>query len=155
MTREQLSDTCASGQNDVVAQQDVAIILARQFASELSVAVLVVDSLGDTLFFNEPAERILGRPFHEVDALPFEERAAILAPRGDDGRPMPVEQLPGMVAMREHRPAHVSFHMHGLDGILRPIEATAIPLLNAGGHVLGAFVVLWVRSDAVAAPPPA
>ena len=155
MTREQLSDTCTSGQNDVVAQQDVAIILARQFASELSVAVLVVDSLGDTLFFNEPAERILGRPFHEVDALPFEERAAILAPRGDDGRPMPVEQLPGMVAMREHRPAHVSFHMHGLDGILRPIEATAIPLLNAGGHVLGAFVVLWARSDDVAAPPPA
>ena len=155
MTREQLSETCASEQNVVMAQQEVEIILARQFASQLSVAVLVVDSVGDTLFFNEPAERILGRPFHEVDALPFEERAAILAPRDDDGRPMPVEQLPGMVAMREHRPAHISFHMHGLDGILRPIEATAIPLMNAGGHVLGAFVVLSVRSNYVAAPPPA
>jgi len=41
-----------------VAQQDVAIILTRQFADGLSVAALVVDGRGDTLFFNEPAERI-------------------------------------------------------------------------------------------------
>lgn len=138
-----------------MAQQEVEIILARQLASQLSVAVLVVDALGDTLFFNEPAERILGRPFDEVDALPFEERAAILAPRRDDGRPMPVEQLPGMVAMRERRPVHAAFQMNGLDGILRPIEATAIPLTNAGGHVLGAFVVLWAPAHDRADPPPA
>ena len=72
-------------QNVIVAQQDVAIILTRQFAEGLSVATLVVDGRGDTLFFNEPAERIFGRRFDEVDALPFDERAAILAPRGHDG----------------------------------------------------------------------
>lgn len=138
-----------------MAQQAVEIILARQFASQLSVAVLIIDSLGDTLFFNEPAERILGRRFDEVDALPFDERAAILAPRDDDGRPMPVDQLPGMVAMRDRRLVHAVFHMHGLDEVLRPIEATAIPLLNAGDHLLGALVVLRVRSDDMAAPPPA
>ena len=33
--------------------------------------------------------------------------------------------------------------MHGLDGILRPVEATAIPLESAGGHVLGALIFLW------------
>ncbi len=59
----------------IVAQQDVAIILTRQFAEGLSVAALVVDGRGDTLFFNEPAERIFGRRFDEVDALPFDERA--------------------------------------------------------------------------------
>lgn len=46
---------------------------------------------------------------------------------------MPVDQLPGMVAMRERRPVHASFHMNGLDGIPRPIQATAIPLTDAGG----------------------
>ncbi len=139
----------------IVAQQDVAIILTRQFAEGLSVAALVVDGRGDTLFFNEPAERIFGRRFDEVDALPFDERAAILAPRGDDGQPMPVDQLPGMVAMRELRPVHESFHINGLDGILRPIEATAIPLTDAGGEVIGALVLLRPQAHDGAPPRPA
>ncbi len=139
----------------IVAQQDVAIIITRQFVEGLSVAALVVDGRGDTLFFNEPAERIFGRRFDEVDALRFDERAAILAPRGDDGQPMPVDQLPGMVAMRELRPVHASFQMSGLDGILRPIEATAIPLTDAGGRVIGALVLLWPQAHDGAPPLPA
>ena len=138
-----------------MAQQDVAIIITRQFAEGLSVAALVVDGRGDTLFFNEPAERIFGRRFDEVDALPFDERAAILAPRGDDGQPMPVDQLPGMVAMRELRPVYASFHINGLDGILRPIEATAIPLTDAGGQVIGALVLLWPQAHELAPTRPA
>ncbi len=80
---------------------------------------------------------------------------AILAPRGDDGQPMPVDQLPGIVAMRERRPVHASFHINGLDGILRPIEATAVPLTDAGGQVLGALVILWAQAQDGAAPLPA
>jgi PAS domain-containing protein len=121
---------------------EVELILARQHASVLAVPVLLVDARGDTLYFNEPAESILGRRFDDVDALSFEERTAILAPRLDNGDPLPVDQLPGMIAMRERRPAHAEFYMHGLDGILRPIEATAIPLESAGGQVLGAMIVL-------------
>lgn len=130
-----------------MAQHQVELILARQLASQLAVAVLLVDASGDTLFFNEPAELIFGRRFDEVDALPFERRTAILAPRHEDGRPMPVDQLPGMVAMRTRRPMHAAFHMHGLDGVLRPVSATAIPLESAGGHVLGAFVILWTNDE--------
>jgi PAS domain-containing protein len=121
---------------------EVELILARQHASVLGVPVLLVDARGDTLFFNEPAEAILGRRFDEVDALPFEERAAILAPRRENGDPLAVDQLPGMIAMRERRPAHAAFYIHGLDGVLRPIEVTAIPLESAGGRVLGALVVV-------------
>jgi PAS domain-containing protein len=121
---------------------EVELILARQHASVLAVPVLLVDARGDTLFFNEPAETILGRRFDEVDALPFEERTAILAPRLENGEPLPVDQLPGMIAMRERRAAHAEFYIHGLDGILRPVEATAIPLASAGGQVLGAMIVL-------------
>ena len=115
--------------------------------------MLLVDDRGDTVYFNEPAEVFFGRRFDEVDALSFEERTTILV-RFDDGRPLPVEDLPGMRAMRERRPAHVAFHMHGLDGVLRPVEATAIPLESAGGHVLGALVVLWSRQRVVTAMTP-
>jgi PAS domain-containing protein len=121
----------------------VEIILARQLASQLAVPVLLVDARGDTLFYNEPAEAIFGRDFDEIDALPFEERTALLAPRRDTGDPLPVEQLPGMLAMRERRPAHGAIHIQGLDGIVRAVEVTAIPITSAGGHVLGALIAMW------------
>ncbi|MBI3748054.1 MAG: PAS domain-containing protein [Chloroflexi bacterium] len=136
-----------------MAPSEVELILARQLADGLAVPVLLVDGRGDTVFFNEPAEVLFGRRFDEVDALPFEARTALLAPRYADGSPLTIEQLPGMRAMRERRPAHVAFHMHGLDGVLRPVEATAIPLESARGHVLGAFVVLWAQEAAARVPP--
>ena len=128
-------------------QRPVELILARQLASALLVPVLLVVARGDTVYYNEPAERIFGRRFDEIEQLGFEERTGILAPRDDAGRPLPPEQLPGMVAMRERRPAHAVFHMHGLDGVLRPIAGTGVPLESAGGHLLGAIVFLWQRSE--------
>jgi hypothetical protein len=80
--------------------------------------------------------------------MPLESRAGILAPRYADGRPMPAEELPGIRALRERRPIHDALYIHGLDGIVRKIEATAIPLETARGHLAGALVVLW------AAPAP-
>jgi glutaredoxin len=135
-----------------VPQYDVELILARQLADGLAVPVLLVDERGDTVFFNEPAELLFGRRFDEVDALTFDDRTAVLAPRHEDGRLLAAVDLPGMRAMRERRPAHAAFHMHGLDGVLRPIEATAIPLESARGHVLGAFVVLWAQDHVDPSP---
>jgi PAS domain-containing protein len=126
-------------------QHEVELILARQLAAGLAVPVLLVDARGDTLFFNEPAELVFARRFDEIDELQFERRTAILAPRDEAGDPLPLDQLPGIVAIRERRPAHAAFHIHGFDGVLRAVEATAIPLESAGGRVLGALVVLWQR----------
>ena len=121
----------------------VELILARQFASGLAVPILIVDARGDTLFYNEPAGDILGRRFDEIDVLTFEERTAMLAPRRQNGEPMPPEQLPGILAMRERRPAHAEFFLHDLDGQLKPVEATAIPIEGASGDVLGTMIVLY------------
>lgn len=130
-----------------VAQQAIELILARQLASGLAVPVLLVDASGDTLFFNEPAELIFGRRLDEIDALPFDRRTALLAPLSMDGEPIHPEEMPAMVAMRNRRPAHAVLRIHGLDGVQRPVEATAIPLESTGGRVLGAIVVLWAQRD--------
>jgi PAS domain-containing protein len=122
---------------------DVELILARHLVSRLAVPVLLVDARGDTLFFNEPAGLILGQSFDDFDAMPFEARTAMLAPRDERGRPLSVDQLPGMIAMRERRPTHASFQIHSVDGSLNVVEATAIPLEGPGGNILGAMVVLW------------
>lgn len=131
-----------------MAQHPIELILARQLAGQLAVAVLLVDSDGHTVFFNEPAAAIFGRTFEEVDAMSFAERTALLAPRTDEGEPLPVEELPGMVAMREARVVHAAFQMHGLDRALRPVEATAFPLHSAAGEVVGGFILVWLRSEA-------
>jgi PAS domain-containing protein len=135
-----------------MAQQPVELILARQLAGSLAVPVLLVDAGGNTLFFNEPAELIFGRRFDEIEALEFEERTGPLAPRRADGGPLPVDELPGMTAMRDRRPAHAALFIHGFDGTLRPVEATAVPLESANGRVLGALVVLWSSEGPAATP---
>jgi len=138
-----------------MAQRPVELILARQLASSLAVPVLLVDASGDTLYFNEPAELIFARRFDEIEALGFKERTKVLAPRRSDGQPMPAGELPGMTAMRERRPAHAALYIRGFDGVMRSVEATAVPLESAGGRVLGALVVLWSSQDPSLSSPPA
>ena len=41
-------------------QKDIELILMRQLANYLAVPILVVDSAGTLLFYNEPAEVLLG-----------------------------------------------------------------------------------------------
>jgi PAS domain-containing protein len=130
-----------------MVQRPVELILARQLASFLAVPCLLVDASGDTLYFNEPAELIFARRFDEIEALGFEERTRVLAPRRADGSPLSPDELPGIVAMRDRRPTHATLSIHGFDGVLRPVEATAIPLESAGGHVLGVLVVLWSSQE--------
>src|SRR5687767_9454163 len=105
-------------------QRPVELILARQLASGLAVPVLLVDARGDTLFFNESAEPIFGRRFDEMDELSLERRTAVMRPRDAQGEPLPVDDLPGMIAMRERQPAHVSFYIDSYDGHRRAVEAT-------------------------------
>ena len=135
--------TLDARQNASVAQEEVELILARQLAGGLAVPILLLDARADWLYFNEPAELLFGRRFDEIDAMPLESRTTVLAPRYADGRPMSAEELPGPRAIRERRPVHDALYIHGLDGVVRKIEATAIPLESARGHLLGALVILW------------
>ena len=48
----------------------IQIILIRQLAGYLSVPLFLVDPKGDLLFYNEPAEAILGQRFEETGAMP-------------------------------------------------------------------------------------
>lgn len=121
------------------------LILARHLAGGLAVPILLVDARGDALFFNEAAEAIFGLEFNEIDALPFDELSARLAPRWENGEPLAADHLPGKVAMRERRPAHAEFQIRGLHGTLHSLEATAIPIERAGGPLLGALIMMWPR----------
>lgn len=75
--------------------------------------------------------------------MPAEEWATIFRPTDEDDRPLPPEQLPLMIALRAGRPAHSGFWIRGLDGVLRQIYVTAVPLLGQANRRLGAFAIFW------------
>ena len=128
-----------------MAQHDIGLILMRQLASGIAVPMLLADENGDLLFFNEPAEVLLGQRFDDVGELPLDERREIFAFRDANGVPVPVDQPPLVVALRERRPVHRRVWIRGFDGQDHEIDVTAFPLLGGGGHLIGGVAMFWAR----------
>jgi PAS domain-containing protein len=124
-------------------QRPIEVILTRQLASTLAMPVFLVDPDGTLVFYNEPAEAVLGMRFEETGEMPAAEWASLWSPFAEDGSPLGPERLPLMIAVAERRPAHGDFWIRGLDGTRRHIEATAFPLMRLTDEVLGAVVIFW------------
>lgn len=133
----------------------------RQLAGYLAMPIFVVDPEGNLLFYNEPAEALLGRRFDEAGPMPAAEWSTAFSQRHEDGSPLPPAELPLMIALRDHQPAHRTFLITGHDGISRRIGVTAFPLEGRGGWHLGAVAVFWAstiqqeEATLVPVPPPA
>jgi PAS domain-containing protein len=126
-----------------VSQKAIELILTRQLASYLSVPVFLVDAEGTLVYYNEPAEAILGRRFDETGEMPAAEWSIIFTPTDEDGTPLPPAALPLTVAMVERRPDHRRFWIRGLDGARRCLEVTALPIVGQAQRYLGATAFFW------------
>ena len=124
----------------------IQIILSRQLATQLSVPVFLVDPKGSLLFYNEPAETILGRRFDDTGEMPAEEWSSAFSPMDDQKRAIAPEDLPLMVTLKTYKPAHKRFTICGLNGELHKIEVTAIPITGLHGEFLGAMALFWEMS---------
>lgn len=121
----------------------IQIILIRQLAGYLSVPLFLVDPKGDLLFYNEPAEALVGLRFEETGAMPAKTWTSILTPIDEQGQPVPAKDLPSMLALTTQRPAHKRFYIHGMDGVRRHIQSTSIPITGLQGEFLGAASLFW------------
>jgi PAS domain-containing protein len=126
-----------------MAQKAVELILMRQLASYLAVPIFLVDPEGNLLYYNEPAERLLGRRYDETGEMPVAEWSTVFTPTAGDGSPLPAGEVPLAVALRTWRPAHRTIVIRGLDGVARRIAVTALPLEGQGGRRLGAVAIFW------------
>ncbi len=124
-------------------QKNLVLILAREFASKLATATFIADAEGNLVFYNEPAEVILGRTFAEAGDIRAEEWASLFKIEELDGTPVPLEKNPGGVALLERRPAHRELRITGLDGVTRTISATAFPLLARSEELVGMVAIFW------------
>jgi PAS domain-containing protein len=127
--------------------QAIELILMRQLAGALAMPIFVVDPAGDLLFYNEPAEDLLGRRFDEAGPMPAVEWSTVFSQRDEDGSPIPPEGIPLMIALREHQPAHRTFWITGHDGVARRVGVTAFPLEAIEGGHLGAVALFWQADD--------
>ena len=124
-------------------QRHLALILARELASQLATAAFVADATGGLVFYNEPAEEILGRTFAEAGPMPAEGWASQFRLENLDGAPLPLEQMPAAVALMERRPAHGQLWMTGLDGQRRLVSITAAPLFSSPSEFVGMIALFW------------
>jgi PAS domain-containing protein len=128
-------------------QQPVELILTRQLASYLAMPVLLVDTKGDILFFNEPAEKIVGRRFDEMGRMAFDEWRSLVSATTEDGEPLGPEDRFVAIAIRRQEPVHRRYWLTGVDGVSRHIEGTAFPLVGQAGRMLGAVAIFWEIAD--------
>jgi PAS domain-containing protein len=130
-----------------MAQHAIEVILMRQLASYLTMPIFLVDPAGNLLFYNEPAEALLGQRYEEAGEMPLAEWVQMFQPTSEDGSPVPPEAFPLIIALEQHRTAHLEFQIRGFDGIDRKIDVTAFPLEGQGGRILGAVAIFWELCD--------
>ena len=97
-----------------MSQQSVEMILVRQLAEYLFVPVVVVDTAGTVIFYNEPAERILGVRFEETGRIAPEEADRLIELSEDPTAGPDDTGPPLLIALQQRRPAHaVGRDLHG------------------------------------------
>ena len=129
-------------------QKHLALIIARELASQLATATFVADAEGNLVFYNEAAEAILGRSFAEAGTMPAEGWGGQFVLEELDGTPMPLDRMPAGIALLEQRPAHGQLWMTGLDGERRMLNITAVPLFASASEFVGMIAHFWQADDA-------
>lgn len=127
-----------------MAQQPIELTLLKQWATHIAIPVWLMDGEGNLIFYNEPAEAVLGRRFDEAGPIHADEIANLFVTTDLDGAAIPNKELPVVVALTEHHPAHRELRIQRLDtGSQLEIEVTAIPVEGHGNRHLGAMAVFW------------
>jgi PAS domain-containing protein len=131
-----------------IAQKSLPLILAREFSANLATPMVLMDERGSLVFFNEPAEQIIGQTHAEVGELGPDEWGRLFKVERIDGTPIQVEKTPAGVTLAERRPAHDTLAFTTIDGIRHEIAVTAFPLLGREEELVGVVSVFWENPDA-------
>ena len=127
----------------MASPKPIQIILARQLASSLDMPILLVDTIGTLIYYNEPAEAILGQRFDETGEMPADEMNKLFAVEDDFRNPIPLENWPLMLAITERRPISRAIWLRCGDKEWRYLNMTVYPLIGEGGQFLGAQMIFW------------
>ena len=122
---------------------DIEIILSRQLADSLSRPVFITDIEGNLIYYNEPAEEILGKRFEETGVMPVEVWGKIFKPMDEFKTPIAAEELPLVKTLRNVYPYHKSFWIESLQGKSQKISVTSFPIIGRSGNFSGGIAIFW------------
>lgn len=132
------------------SQRPLELILARNLLTSIATPAFLVARSGELLFYNEAAGALLGVPFEEMGRMEPDHWIAAFGPFDNDGTPIPVDELPLTVALRDGRPAHANFKIGSVQGQRHEIAASGMPIISAENGASGAIIFFWPTDDAVA-----
>lgn len=122
----------------------IELILARQWAGLLALPIVIIDQERTVVYYNEPAEIVLGRRFDEAGPIPWTAWSTSFDLTTEEGDPLPVEELPLLAALIEVQPISRTIGMRSLTGTRRNIRNIGIPLLTREDGVRGVIGIFWV-----------
>lgn len=126
---------------------EIEIILSRQLADCLSIPVFITDTIGNLIFYNEPAEELLGQRFEETGEMPVETWATVFTPMDELSNPIPPEELPLVKTLTNCHPYHKTFWIKSLQGVTEKISVTSYPIIGREKKFLGAVAIFWKAKD--------
>ena len=130
-----------------MAAYEIEIILNRQLADCLSIPVFITDTRGNLIFYNEPAENILGTRFEDTGEMRVETWSTIFKPLDEQRKDLPPEQLPLVKTLNDQHPHHKTFWIESLKGSAEKISVTSYPIIGRTGKFLGAVAIFWETKD--------
>lgn len=125
----------------------IEIILNRQIADCMAIPVFITDTEGNLLFYNEPAEDILGKRYEDTGEMAVGEWSTAFKNKSDLGEPMPPEELPLVKTLTNQLPYHKTFWIESLQGKSERISVTSYPIIGRSGKFLGAVAIFWRPSE--------
>jgi PAS domain-containing protein len=114
--------------------------------------ISVHDRTGRVVFYNASAETVFGLEFAETGELSATEWTTRVSPTEADGTPIPLEELPIGVALRERRAAHRTVHFTRPDDVDYAAEVTAFPLMGREEELVGGVRIFWNEASLPRAP---
>lgn len=125
-------------------EHNLVLILARGLASSIATPVFLVDPDGTLVYYNEPAEELLGQSFPEAGELKLDQWGTMFSPRDrESGEHISPDALPLAMALQERVPVHKRLRITGLDAEDRDIAVTAFPLWARTDEFVGAVAIFW------------
>lgn len=130
-----------------MASYGIEIILNRQLADCLSIPVFIIDPIGNLIFYNTPAEEVLGKRFEDTGEMPMEEWSVMFKPVDEFNNEIPPEDLPLVKTLKNLLPYHKTFWIKSLNGETEKIGLTSYPIISREDKFLGAVAIFWKVQD--------
>lgn len=129
--------------NELEMEDEFSIPLLKKILGgvieSIADAVTVTDRKGTIVFANSAAERLLGLPRNDIVGRTYDDIKWNITSL--DGKPLPVEEFPFTMVMKERRPLYgIEYGIDKPDGTRIIVSANATSLGEERGELLGVVV---------------